>query len=539
MPYLNGAQAVIATLHAHQVDTIFGIPGNHTLPLYDALRAEPALRHISGRHEQGVGFMAEGYARASGKPGIACTITGPGVTNIATPVANAYADSVPLLVISSSVSRAATGRARGVLHDIKDQLGAMEALTGWARAVTHVEEIPDALRDALRALRLGRPRGAYLQIPYDILKAQAEIAIPVPGQETLPPPSEAQISAAAQLLRTAQRPIIIAGAGVTAAGANALLAHLAEQLQAPVLLGSKSHDVLPSSHPLVVTATGGDLVPELKSLLTHSDVALVVGSKLGAERTADGRLPLPETLIHIDIDPAEIGRQYRATLGIAADARLALSALREALQDMPQARTFRSEEVAATVQALRAYTQQALGTPVALLDSLRAALPQEAITVVDMTIPGYASPRYFPVYEPRTFIHPVEFCAIGCGLPLALGAKAASPQRPVIALCGDGGFQLNAGELATAVQERLDVIVVVFNDQAYTAVKKTQHLRYADRYIATDVTGPDFVALARAFGVRGLRVQSASELQNAVSTVLQEGGTTLIEVPLPPWHWYV
>lgn len=537
MPYLNGAQAAIATLRAHNIDTIFGIPGAHTLLLYDAIRNEPGLRHVLARHEQAAGFMADGYARITGKPGIVCTITGPGVTNVVTPVANAYADSIPLLVISSSVPRASRGSSYGELHEVKDQLGVMEALAGWSRAVTLIEEIPDAIRDALRVLRSGRPRPAYIEIPYDLLGIEADVAIPGPTR-TLPVPLlEEAIIATASLLRESRRPLIVAGNGVTAAGANKQLALLAEMLQAPVLLGSKSHDVLPTDHPLAITSTGYDLVPELISLVGSSDVALVVGSKLGAERTGERRLPLPRTLAQIDIDPAEIGHTYPVAIGIVADARLAIDALLDVLHDLPYDHPSRMPAIAEARAALQTYTQRTLGPSVAFLDALSESIPHNGVVVADMTMLGYASARYLPVYGPRSFIHPVEFCAIGCGLPLALGARVAAPERPVVALCGDGGFLLNVGELATAVQEKLDVVIVVFNDGAYAAVKKVQHQQLASRYIATDLVEPDFVTLARAFGIKGVQANSPDELRDAVRTAVQYNGTTLIEVPLPPWQW--
>jgi thiamine pyrophosphate-dependent acetolactate synthase large subunit-like protein len=537
MPYLNGAQAAIATLRAHNIDTIFGIPGAHTLLLYDAIRNEPGLRHVLARHEQAAGFMADGYARITGQPGTVCTITGPGVTNVATPVANAYADSIPLLVISSSIPRASKGSSHGELHEVKNQFGVMEALAGWSRAVTLVEEIPDAIRDALRLLRSGRPRSAYVEIPYDLLGIEADVAIPGPTRTLPVPPLEEAIIATASLLREAQRPLIVAGNGVTAAGANKQLALLAEMLQAPVLLGSKSHDVVPSSHPLAITSTGYDLVPELISLVSSSDVALVVGSKLGAERTGERRLPLPHTIAQIDIDPAEIGHTYPVAIGIVADAHLAIDALLEVLNDLPHDLPSRIPVIAEARAALQAYTQRTLGSSVAFLDALSESIPHDGVVVADMTMLGYASARYLPVYEPRSFIHPVEFCAIGCGLPLALGAKVAAPERPVVALCGDGGFLLNVGELATAVQEKLDGVIVVFDDGAYTAVKKVQHKQLASRYIATDLVGPDYVTLARAFGIKGVQARSPDELRDAVRTAVRHNGPTLIEVPLPPWQW--
>jgi len=537
--HLTGAQAVIATLRAHSVDTIFGIPGVHTLPIYDAIYHEEGLRHVLARHEQGAGFMAEGYARASGRVGVVCTITGPGVTNVATPVANAYADSVPLLVISSTLPRMSQGHGRGELHEVKDQLGVMQALTGWSRSVSHVEEIPDALADAFRSMCLGRPRGAYLQIPLDLLESTASVEIPVPAPIEPARPSAEAIVAAVQLLRRAKRPLIIAGAGVTAARANEQLALLAERLQAPVILGSKSHDVLPSDHPLVV-ATNDSLPPELDAFVAQCDVVLVVGSKLGSERTAGQRLPLSTQLIHIDIDPAEIGHNYPAHIGIATDAKAALEALLYVLRDYPQRPSTPPSNLSELREALHNHMLRIHDETFSMLEGVRNGLrdlPRDTIIVADMTMLGYASAQYLPTYNPRTFIHPAEFCTIGCGLPLALGAQVAAPQRKVLTLCGDGGFLLNASELATAAQEQLPVIAVIFNDSTFTTVKKDQQKRFPNRYIATDLLAPDYVALARAFHATGIRVETPRELAQAIQEAARRSGPTVIDAQLPPHQW--
>ena len=528
---LTGAQAIIQTLRAFHIDTIFGIPGVHTLPLYNVLRDETGMRHILARHEQGAGFMAEGYARITGTPGVVFTITGPGVTNVATPVASAYADSIPLLVVSSSAPTSSRGRLRGELHEVKDQLGVMNALAGWTREIRSVEEIPSALLEAFRAMRQGRPRGAYLQVPSDLLDAKAQVEIPTELRVEPLAPSQSAIIAAARLLRTAQRPLIFVGTGVTAAGANTLLRQLAERLQAPVLLGSKSHDVLASDHPLALPAAG-PLTAELRALITQSDVALVIGSKLGAERFADERLPLPPEVIQIDIDPAEIGRNYPVTAGVVADAYPALAALLEMLDNLPTRQT-QADEIARVRKAAYTSVRSQYGDCFALLDSIREGLPRNGIIVADMTMPGYASAQYLPVYEPRTFIHPSELCTIGCGLPLALGAKVAAPERPVVALCGDYGFLLNTGELATAVQEQLPIVVVIFNDATLTAVKSEQQRRFSGRYFSTDVRPPDYVALARAFHAEGVYAENPRELRDALRVAVKHSGPTVIEVPLP------
>lgn len=537
MPHMTGARAAIATLQAHGVDTIFGIPGVHTLSLYDAMRKAEGLRHVLARHEQGAGFMADGYARVSGKVGVACTITGPGLTNIATPVAQAYADSIPLLVISAALPRASKGRMLGELHEVKNQAGVMEALAGWTRVVEQVEEIPFAIRDAFRAMGEGRPRGAYIEIPYDLLEMEAELNIPKAARIAMPAPTPEQIEELARLLSKARRPLIIAGHGVTAAGANEQVRRLAELLNAPALLGAKSRDALPNDHSLVLATSGYAIPHELRELVAASDVALVIGSKLGAERTGHGRLRPPAVIAQIDIDAAEIGRHYPVTLGIAADARVTLDALLDALQGHITGNEVRSEELARTRESLERHARRIFGQNLSYLDAVRTAVPRDGVIVADMTMLGYASSEYMPVYEPRTYIHPNELCTIGCGLPMALGAKVAAPNKPVIALCGDGGFLLNVGELAVAAQEEIAVVTVLFNDATYTAVKAEQRASYEQRYFATDLRAPDYVALARAFGVRGVRAETPEQLQLALADAIVQAGSTLIEAPLPPKQW--
>jgi thiamine pyrophosphate-dependent acetolactate synthase large subunit-like protein len=537
MPQLTGGQAVIATLRAHGVDTIFGIPGVHTLPLYDALFDAPEIRHVLARHEQGAGFMADGYARTSGKAGVVSVITGPGVTNVATPMADAYADGIPLLVIASSLPRASRGRRRGELHEVKDQTGVMESLAGWTRVVESIEEIPEAIRDAFRALALGRPHGAYVEIPLDLLALAADLEIPAPAAVALPQAPSTEIAAIARLLREARRPLMVAGSGITMSGANEQLLWLAELLGAPVLLDSKSRDALPTGHPLVLTMSGYAHTRELRSVIAESDVALVIDSRFGAGRPGIDRLLLPPTIIQIDREPGEIGRLFPAAPGIVADARLALDMLLEALRDDVGEHESRVEEVARAKQALDERVRQAYGDNVAYLEAVRDAVPRDGIIVADMTKLGYASSEWLPLYKPRTYIHPAELCSIGCGLPLAIGAKVAAPDRPVVALCGDGGFLLNVGELATLAQEQAGVTIVIFNDATYTAVKAQQQRRYNGRYIATDLLAPDYVALARAFGLRARRAATPEELRETLAEAMQSSGSTLIEVPLPEAQW--
>ncbi len=331
--------------------------------------------------------------------------------------------------------------------------------------------------------------------------------------------------------------MIIAGSGVTAASANAQLLQLAELLSAPVLLDRKSRDTLPTEHPLVIPTSGYPLTPALYEIIGASDVALVIDSSLGAPTSAQSKLRLPNTVLQIDREPSEIGRLFPVTLGTVADARSALDGLLDALQDAPGDHPSRYEEVARARESLVEHVWQRYGNSMAFLDAVREAVPRDGVIVADMTKLGYASSEYLPLYEARTYIHPSELCSIGCGLPLALGAKVAAPHKPVVALCGDGGFLLNMGELATAAQERIDVVIVVFNDTTYTAVKQQQARRYHRRYIATDLRAPDYVLMAQAFGLSGVRVATPDDLRDTLAQAILRGGSTLIEVTLPPVEW--
>jgi len=532
---MNGARAVLATLERHGVDTVFGIPGVHTLPLYDALHGG-GIRHVLARHEQGAGYMAYGYARATGKVGVALVISGPGATNIATPMANAYSDSVPVLTIATTLPRDHDGRERGALHELKDQFASMSALVGWARRVSDAAELPGAVAEAFAALTARRPRGAYLEIPLDLLTEPVPGGAADPLPVARPVPAAEDVRRAAELLGGAGRPMIIAGAGVTDAGTQ--LRVLAERLGAPVLLRPGSKGVLPDDHPLVL-ATRVSIVPDaFRELIGGCDVALIIGTKLGDERTAVGTMPLPETRVRVDLDPAELTRRWPVELGVHADAGAFLDALLDVC-DGPSAavredRTqWAAKSVAGARSAMEEFARTDFEVPTEYLDAVRAAMPAESVTVADMTMLGYASAELYPVDRARAYIHPYELCSIGCGLPIALGARAGSGDRPVVALCGDGGILQTIGELAVAAQEDIPVTVVVFNDRTYSAVQQNQRRSYGHRVIATELRAPDYVALAGAFGLTPSRADSPEALQTELTAALARPGPSLIEVPIP------
>jgi len=528
---VHGGEAVVRTLERLGVEVVFGIPGVHTLAIYDALYSSP-IRHILARHEQGAGFMADGYARVSGKPGVAIVITGPGVTNIATAVGEAYADSSPVVVIASNVEQAWQGQMLGHLHDCKDQLGIMRALTKWAERAQRVDEVPALLREAFAQAVSGRPRPTHVEVPLDVLRASGEIDLahlerPVSVRAQ---PSPAVIELAVAAIEASERIVLYCGGGAVASGASAELVELAERLGAAVLTTIQGKGAVPEDHPRCL----GNLWEagnRVDRLLRQADLAIVFGSKLGAQDTENGKLPLPERRIRVDIDASEVLRQYPPSLAMVADVRAAARALLEALEARGVWRPGWSVEELAACK--RAALEQAWGAEHATwLQALRAALPRDGVLVNDMTMMAYVGNRHYPVYEPRTYLFPTGYGTLGFALPAAIGAKIARPDAAVVALVGDGGFQFTMQELATAVQFELGIPIVLFNDASYTAVKDEQARSYGRRFIAVDLVNPDFQHLAEAYRISAVRVTSPDMLAEEISAALGRSLPTLIEVPI-------
>ncbi len=532
MTRMTGGQALVQTLKTNGVTTVFGIPGTHNLPIYDALYHEQtAIRHILARHESGAGLMANGYARASGQPGVAIVTTGPAVGNIMGSVGDAYRDSVPVLVIASQITSGFIGQDRGVFHEMRDQLGMAAAITKWSRRVTRVADIPAAVNEAWLAMTSGRPRPAYIEIPEDVLAAEDDLEI-APAPHLAPPAADAQLVAqAARILRDATRPLIFAGGGVQWSGATGALAKLAEALGAPVANTCNGKGALPDDHPLALGFAVFGLEP-IMNLWKQADAVLAIGTDLDEITTGGWQLPPPRGLVQVDIDPAQIGRNYPVDVGLAGDARVVLRQLADALDGPgPDAVTPWAMEALGVRRQMR---DAAAGTDgLALVQALSAALGRDGITTGDAACVGGWQLWHQPVYEPRTFLFPLGFGTLGFGLPAALGAQAAHPDRRVICLCGDGGFLFTGQELACAVQHELNVVTVVVNDNTFGAIRRQQERNYGGRVFAADLVNPDFPLLAQAYGATGLHIETMDELPGALDAAFASGKPALIEVPGP------
>lgn len=515
-------QAVTSLLEAYGVDTVFGIPGVHTLELYRGL-GDTEIRHIQPRHEQGAGFMADGYARASGRPGVCYLITGPGVTNAATAMGQAFSDSVPMLVVSSNNSSWDIGMRRGRLHEIVDQDAVTAPLTAFSKTAPSQAEVPNLIAEAFAVFRNGRPRPVHISLPLDVIDSPADYGNRVRNPAPAPAPPAEAIDAAAEVLRGAKRPIFIVGGG-TVDCAPAVRA-LADAVGAVVIPTVAAKGVMPDSHPLCTNATLS-LEPTL-ALLGTADVVLAAGTELSETDTWCDEMPLNGALIRIDIEASSTQRDYPADVALVGDAGRAISALLRQL-DGHTAAGIGADEVAA-LRAKNAELTPLQRKHAMVLDALRAVLPDDGIVASDATQIAYTGNFYFPCSQPRSWFHPSGYCTLGWAMPAAIGAKLALPDRAVVAVSGDGGFLFTASELGTAVEQKIPLPIILWNNDGLGQIRDDMISKEIPQ-IGVNPVNPDYLKLAEAFGCYTTRSDSIASLQAAISDALTADKPTLIEV---------
>lgn len=515
---------VVELLAANGIDVVFGIPGVHTLELYRGL-ALTGMRHVLVRHEQNAGFAADGFARVSGRPAAAFVISGPGVTNALTAVAQAYTDSVPLIVVASAPVRASLGKGWGVLHELPDQLALGAGVTGLARHASSAEDVRDHLRALFASFRAGRPRPAYLQIPLDLLaeptELRAERFAPVSAR---PQPAQQEIDRATAALAAAKRPLVIAGGGARAAGAALL--RLIEILDGYLISTTAGKGCLPEAHP----ANLGASLPfrDMQELVAAADVIVAVGTELAETDFYTGtRLPMSGRLIRIDIDPAKLADQYGAEFPLWGDARACLEAIAAGLEKRQGWRTAAGAAASHRTKIEKSFDGRARARLHAV-KAIREGVPAEGVVFSDQTQIAYLGNYAYAADRPESWFHPCGYGALGFALPAALGAKIAQPGRPVIALAGDFGLQFTLQELMTAVELELSLPVVVWNNEALGQIRDDMQAAGIPP-VGVIARNPDFVALARAFGAQGVRAAGQAELTRALRQALERHGPTLIE----------
>lgn len=531
---MTGGRALVEMLKRQGIDTLFALPGVQLDGFFEALWDD---RHsftvLHTRHEQATAYMADGYARVSGKEGVCVVVPGPGLLNTTAALSTAYSCNSPVLCVTGQIRSDMIEVGRGLLHEIPNQLEMIRSVTKHAARAMTPQEIPSLVDEAFRQLRTGRPRPVEIEIPPDTLFAEANVALLPPTAERARPSGDPDlIETAAKLLGTARSPIIYAGGGIHRSGASDELLALAEMLEAPVVVSRNGKGAISDRHYLA----HGWIAD--KGLFANADVILAVGTRFTQDYDGARTLSSGQTLIHLDIDPQEIGRNTTPDIRLEADARAGLAALVERVPAHNRARESRRDELTALKDSIRARLD-AIEPQAGFTAALRAEIPDDGILVSEMTQVGYYSSLGYPVYQPNTFLTPGYQGTLGCGFCIGLGAKVGRPDLPVVSINGDGGFGFTMNELATMAQHKIGLVTVVFNDNAYGNVRRMQKYDYDDKIIASDLQNPDFMKLADAFGVAGRRAHTAEELRVALREAIAADEPALIEVPVDempnPW----
>lgn len=514
-------------LRAYGVDTVFGMPGVHTLEAYRGIEGA-GIRHIGVRHEQGAGFMADGYARVSGRPGVCLLISGPGVTNAATPIGQAYSDSQPMLVISSVAATGDLGMGRGRLHEIRDQARVTEPLTAFSAVAHDPDQMHELVARAFAVFASERPRPVHISIPLDVLK-EPDGRTPDPRKSPpLPRPDPDAVRESAALLRQARRPLIIAGGG--SVGARAEVVTLAEATGAAVLPTIAAKGVIPDDHELALEATLER--PSTQEFVKRADLVLAVGTELAEPDVwLEGPLELSGKMIRIDLDPATLARDYAAAVAIRADAKTTLSAIVADLQrgGVGGGGFEGTGEVAAARKAERDKLTPLERKHVKVLEALRRAMPRNGMVFTDMTQISYTGYCFYPCYNPKTWFFPVGYGTLGFALPAAIGGKLAAPERQTAVLVGDGGFLFTFQELATAVEQKLPLAILLWNNNSLAQIRDGMRSRGIPE-IGVNQLNPDYVALAKSFGCRTAVPESFEDIEAAIGEAFAADRPTLIEL---------
>lgn len=535
MTSMTGGEAIVSGLVAHGVNTVFGLPGAQVYGLFDAFQ-QAQLKVIGARHEQACGYMAFGYARSSGKPGVFSVVPGPGVLNAGAALLTAYGANEPVLCLTGQVPTQFLDKGRGHLHEMPNQLATLRTFVKWAERIEYPDLAPATVSRAFQEMLSGRRGPAAVEMPWDVFTQQAEtgpakVLAPLPA----PAPDADRIKDAATLVAAGKRPMIFVGSGAIHAREEIL--ELAELIDAPVVAFRSGRGIVSNAHELGLTMAAA------YRLWPQTDLMIGIGTRL--ELPTMSRWPYrPDGLksVRIDIDPSEM-RRYTPDVAVISDAQSGTRALTAAVRKVGYRKTSgrRGEIREATATAHQEI--QKVQPQMAYLNILREVLPPNAIVTDELSQVGFASWYGFPIYEPRTFITSGYQGTLGSGFPTALGAKVANPDRPVVAITGDGGFMFGVQELATAVQFNIGVVTLVFNNNAYGNVRRDQVQRFDGRVVAADLVNPDFVKLAESFGVAASRVTSPDHFRPALEKALAHGGPYLIAVEVTrdsettPWTY--
>ncbi len=539
MAEMTGARALLEALKKEKVSTIFGIPGGASLPIYDEL-PDSGIRHILCRHEQGAAHMADGYARASGRVGVCMATSGPGATNLVTGIATAYLDSSPIVAITGQVTRPLIGTDSFQEVDI---IGITTAITKYTFQPMGATEIPRDVKKAFYISSTGRPGPVLIDIPKDVQQEKAEISFPesvtVLGYKPVLSPHPLQVEKAADLLAKAKRPVLWGGGGVILSNAAEPFRKIAELLMAPVVTSLIGKGAFPENHPLALGPIGMHGTAEANKLVLETDCLLAVGVRFSDRSTGNYSEFCPDAkIIHIDVDPSEIGKNKKVDMPIVGDARLTLTGIYEALTR----RVVQKGKGSPWLQRVEVVREELKNTSnadtsglttVLAIKKIRELLPANGILATEVGKHQMFASLNYKVIEPRTWITSTGLGTMGFGFPAAIGAKVAKPGVPVVDLAGDGSFCMTENSLAVCVEEGIPVTVVILNNRSLGLVEQWQRMFYNRKFSAVKFKDtPDFVKLAEAYGATGIRAQSIKELEKALKQGIASDGPTVIDVPV-------
>lgn len=519
-------EALIRLLEGYGVSTVFGIPGEHTLELYRGIECGN-VRAVTPRNEQGAGFMADGYARVTGEPGVCTLITGPGVTNATTGIGQAYADSVPMLIISSANDSPSLGKGWGRLHETTDLCAITRPMTAFSVMIRHPSEVPEWIARAFTVFRSRRPRPVHIAIPIDVMEMRVDEHWAVRRLPDMPVPTRASIRAAVDLLEQASRPIMLIGGGAQMASAQ--VTELAEALNVGVVASNAGKGVVADSNKL--SLGGGVISPAVQAYLGRADAILAIGTEIAEADSFIYDMPVNGKVIRVDIDPARFYDAFPATIAVQGDARVACELILRELKSRGVDRS--GEYIIAELEEVRAAQFEGF-TPVErqhikLLNLLRNQLPDDAIVMGDITQLVYTGTAMMKTELPRTWFYPAGFSTLGCAVPGAIGAKIARPNSKVIALAGDGGLMFTVNEIATAVEEKLSIPIIVWHNHSYAMIRDGMVKRGIPE-IGVNPLAPDFVKMADAFGCPGTRVTDEVSFVKALVNAFEHRGPSIIVV---------
>lgn len=527
----TGGEALVGALQAHGVETVFGLPGAQMYGFFDALQRSP-IRVVGARHEQGCGYMAFGYASSSGRPAVFSVVPGPGVLNAGAAALTAFGCNQPVLCVTGQVPTDFLDKGSGHLHEMPDQLGTLRGFYKWAERIEHPSQVPTLVATAFQQMQSGRPGPAALEMPWNKFTESAAVGAPQRA-EPLPRPAVDldKIDALARAIRQARAPMIFVGGGAIHAAEEIL--QLAERLDAPVVAHRRGRGIVGNDHELGLT------IAAAIRLWAETDLVIGIGTRLEVPRWRWLWAPPGLKWARIDIDPAEM-RRFTPEVSVVADSQEATAALLRAVERAGCEPSGRRPAIRAAVQAAERAIE-AIQPQMSYLRILRELLPVDGFVTDELSQVGFTSVFGFPIYRPRTMVSSGYQGNLGFGFPTALGVKVANPDKAVVAICGDGGFMFGVQELATAVQYRIGVIALVFNNSAYGNVRRDQLQHFDGRVIGADLVNPDFARMAESFGAGGVRVDNPADFRIALSRALAEGGPWVIEIKLPrdgeanPW----